>query len=346
MRKIIPMLGVVCLGMALAVQAYQYGPQVDTVGSQSLDAARGSSGNAAAAVIADSSYTYIPSYTPSEPKCCCGMTCGETMDFFGKVVKAVMSSDLCSGPCSGSGGACFYSESGLPEWDRSFFSSVSRDHVNYRITPAAVEMDSDVYTVKGGVRARKEKLSFATELRYSLSDGNGVFEGLDSETCGLLLMSGYQLLSQREQLVNLSVYGLLDVSHLTRDSDDDQWRVMPGVGVAVNRITSIGMFSTACTFNHSRNLSGDKELSGDEYINTPELIANYTLPIGRKFYISVGVQHSYSENVASNEGDRFTEVHLTPVGYQGDVWGASLELSQSVDGNNNNGVAVHLARAW
>ena len=39
-------------------------------------------------------------------------------------------------------------------------------------------------------------------------------------------------------------------------------------------------------------------------------------------------------------------MHLTPVGYQGDVWGASLELSQSVDGNNNNGVAVHLARAW
>lgn len=341
MRKIILMLGVLCLGLAFTVQAYQSGPQVDTAGSQSLEAARGASGNAAVAVN-ENSFAFPAPNPSSEPKCCCGMTCGETMDFFGKVVRNVMS----TGPCAGSGGACFYSESGLPEWDRSFFSSVSRDHVNYRITPAAVEMDSDVYTVKGGFRARKEKLSFSTELRYSLSDGNGVFEGLDSETYGLLLMSGYQLLSQREQLVNLSVYGLLDVSHLTRDSDDDQWRVMPGVGVAVNRITSIGLFSTACTFNHSRNLSGDKELSGDEYINTPELIANYTLPIGQKFYISVGVQHSYSENVASNEGDRFTEVHLTPVGYQGDVWGASLKLSQSVDGNDNNGVAVHLARAW
>jgi hypothetical protein len=341
MRKIMPMLGVLCLGTAFTVQAYQYGPQVDTAGSQIVDAARNSAGNAAAFVSADSSSSYYGN-TPSEPKCCCGMTCGETMDFIGKVVRNVM----LTCPCSGSGGACFYSESGLPEWDRSFFSSVSREHVNYRITPATVEMDSDVYTVRGGFRARKEKLSFSTQLRYSLSDGNGVFRGLDSETYGLLLMSGYQLLSQREHLVNLSVYGLLDVSYLSRDSGDDQWQVMPGAGVAVNRMTSIGLFSTACTFNHSRNLSGENEVSGDDYINTPELIADYTLPIGRKFYISVGVQHSYFENVSSSEGDRFTDVHLTPVGYRGDVWGASLALSQSVDGNDNNGIAVHLARAW
>lgn len=335
MRKIILMLGVLCLGLAFTVQAYQSGPQVDTAGSQSLDAAQSSAGNAVAAVNADASASSSSSGLLGGG-CCSSPECQAQLSFL---------SWLAMVNCR-SGRTCHYTESGLPEWDRSFFSSVSRDHVNYRITPAAVEMDSDVYTVKGGFRARKEKLSFSTQLRYSLSDGNGVFEGLDSETYGLLLMSGYQLLSQREQLVNLSVYGLLDVSHLTRDSADDQWRVMPGAGVAVNRITSIGLFSTACTFNHSRNLSGDKELSGDDYINTPELIANYTLPIGQKFYISVGVQHSYSENVASNEGDRFTEVHLTPVGYQGEVWGASLALSQSVDGNNNNGIAVHLARAW
>lgn len=328
MKKIIPMLGVLCLGTAFTAQAYQSGPKVDTAGSQSFDAARSSAGNAAAAVSADSA---------ASPALSTGVACCNEGCVYGQIF------NLCAAGC---GTGAHYAESDLPEWDRSFFSSVSRDHVNYRITPSAVEMDSDVYTVKGGFRAQKEKLSFSTQLRYSLSDGNGVFRGLDSETYGLLLMSGYQLLSQREHLVDLRAYGLLDVSYLSRDSADEQWQVMPGAGVAVNRLTSIGLFSAACTFNHSRNLSGDNEVSGDGYINTPELIANYTLPIGQKFYMSVGVQHSYAANVSDSEGNRFTEIQLTPVGYRGDVWGASLALAQSVDGNNNNGIAVHLTRAW
>lgn len=325
MKKIIPMLGVLCLG----IQAYPGNYGTDTAGSQSFEAARGSAGNAAAAVNEDSSTFFdLPSEKP-----CCNADC-VTAAIFGLCMQ------------QGCSAGAHYTGSDLPEWDRSFFSSVSRDHMNYRITPAAVEMDSDVYTVKGGFRARKEKLSFSTQLRYSLSDGNGVLGGLDSETYGLLLLSGYQLLAQREHLIDLRVYGLLDVSYLSRDRSDDQWQVMPGAGVAAARITSIGLFSAACTFNHSRNLSGNNEVSGSDYLNMPELIADYTLPIGQKFYMSVGAQHSYFENVSGSKGDRFTEIRLTPVGYRGDVWGASLALSQSVDGNDNNGAAVQLTRAW
>lgn len=254
--------------------------------------------------------------------------------------------DYCCGDAEAECCACFYEPSDVPEWNRHFFGGISYLKSDYRVDAFGAHMDSDIYNLEGGATLWKDRVSVLTSARYTREDGNKQYSQLANDTFGFLVAPGYNVLSQKEQFINMMVYGSLDLSYSFRDNLDNQWRMMPGVGVSANRQTPIGIFATAYSFDYSRNMTGDEEVTGSHHIYQNNVSANYTLPITRQIYCGAGVLYSYIPSTPDDLKNDFTDVNLTLGAVQLQNWDLSLSAYFAVDSSDNLGINFSAGYMW
>lgn len=239
-----------------------------------------------------------------------------------------------------------YEESEVPEWSYRFFGGVDYDKVDYAINAGRTYMDTDVTTLQLGGTARKERLSLTGAFRYEFANGDGAFAGDDSQTAGLLFLPGFRVLSEDEQFVNLTLYGILDVSYVFMDNADNQTRFMPGAGAMLSRSTPIGIFLAGYSFEYSRNFSGDIELSGNHHLDTHNGSADYVLPITKNIYAGCGLLYTYVSSMPNAVDHDFLEAHVSAGAVQVANWDFSLEYAFAADSTDNQSIRFMAGYQW
>ena len=247
------------------------------------------------------------------------------------------------GSCDG-----HYKSSDLPEWDFKIAARVGREGVRYQFATNGAQYEGDYNTFRLSVNALRDRFLLFNEFRFETFVGVKAYKGMDSRAGGWRMMPGYKLLTQRENGLEIILFGILDVSYFDPDNAAGQWRISPGALLSVGRKTFIGLFQGAYTFSSSKNYNNDVDVTGNDTINIHGLAFDYSLQLFKWIYASAGVSHVFSGDTRAGMEDKFTNANIgvgTIPGAAGN-WILRIGYFQSVDGNGNYGVDFKVGFVW
>ena len=239
-----------------------------------------------------------------------------------------------------------YEDSELPEWTLRGAVGENYDSLKYQTNPNGTDMEARGYTTRLTLSAQKERALIVMGLRYGELKGKESFENTDWTTYGATLMPGYFLLMEDEDFITWAMFAIADIAFIDGDGAEDQWRVMPGIGTTVSRMTPIGNFSLSYAFTHSRNTTGDTELTGDRYINFHNGMAEYYLPIAEKFYVSTSFAYTYAAEIPTNIENEFATVRVEAGAFNLGKFDVSVGAYTSIGSSQTHGGDIKLGCTW
>lgn len=238
-----------------------------------------------------------------------------------------------------------YEPSELPGWDVDFTFGgglIEADVSNI----SGLHYESDIKMMHFGINARKDKMLVRTILHREDFEGKNVFEGIDSENVGVLFMPGYRVWAQQENGLDVDVFGQLDVSFLNNERSDNAWYVIPGARVEVRRATQVGLFRGAYSFNHARNIDGDREITNKGHINQQGWLFDYLTLITDTLFARAGISHAMVDDTpAGVEGD-YTAMIVGLGTMQSSSWNLRVNYFQAIDGRNDRGFIFEMDCGW
>jgi hypothetical protein len=241
-----------------------------------------------------------------------------------------------------------YKSSDLPDWDFNLTAQISREGLDYKYLASGAKHEGDYNTLRIGVNASRDRLLLLNEIRFETFSGTNAFNGVDSQSSGVLLMPGYKLLTQLENGFDLALFALLDFSYVDHKNAAGQWRISPGAALSAGRMTPIGLFQAGYSFSSSRNYNNDNDVTGNEIINIHTASIDYTLPLAKILYASAGVSHVFAHDAPDGLEDQFTEAKvglgITPGASNN--WILKVGYFHSIDGNNNRGFNCKVGFFW
>lgn len=244
-----------------------------------------------------------------------------------------------------SGSVDSYIPSELSEWNADFVFGGGFTRADDKDI-GGLHYESDITTMHFGVNARKDRMLVRTILHREDFVGKNAFQGVDSENVGVLFMPGYRVWSQQENGLNVDVYGQLDVSFLNNEQSDNAWYVVPGVRAEISHASRIGIFRGAYSFNHARNIDGDRELTNKGHINEQGWLFDYLTLITEAVYAHTGINHAMI-NDTPNGVDRDYTAYVVGLGMRRS---SRLNLRgnyfEAIDGRNDRGFTFELMCAW
>jgi hypothetical protein len=232
--------------------------------------------------------------------------------------------------------------------------SVQTDYVDtdFLINQFGTRMNSDTSTMRLGLDATKDRWIVLGEVYYEYARGEGNADGIDSRTTGASIMPGYRVWTQEENGLDVAVFGIFDmgykngsanVAFATATTAPNQWRMSPGAGVAMGYASSVGLFQAAYTFNNSRNIDGDFEVTGESYMDIHSAACSYGMPLTEQLMSSVGLDYTTVEDTPQGLADEFTHVSvgLSTLGTKN--WKVSGRYFESVDSSDTRGFSAAVA---
>ncbi|HRU07192.1 MAG TPA: hypothetical protein P5137_15605 [Candidatus Brocadiia bacterium] len=239
-----------------------------------------------------------------------------------------------------------YNVSETPKWDFDFWVGAAYESTDFTIDADGARDKSDVSTVSLGVDARKGRFLMYNNFRYQRAAGRGDFENMDRTTLGVTLMPGYAVLLQEEAGVRVETFALLGLDHVDCDYEGSDWRFTPGVGVTAARMTPIGLFKAGYTFNHSRSLNGDDQVTGCSRINLHGVAANYAFLISKNLIGSVGGDYVYACQVPSAIANEFATARVGLTAFRMGAWTIGGAYHYRFLGGSANGFDVRVTYSW
>lgn len=239
-----------------------------------------------------------------------------------------------------------YNVSETPKWDFDFWVGAAYESTDFTIDADGARDKSDVSTVSLGVDARKGRFLMYNNFRYQRAAGRGDFENMDRTSVGVTLMPGYAVLLQEEAGVRVETFALLGLDHVDCDYEGSDWRFTPGVGVTAARMTPIGLFKAGYTFNHSRSLNGDDQVTGCSRINLHGAAANYAFLISKNLIGSVGGDYVYACQIPSDMANEFASARASLTVFRLGNWSATLGGYYRFLGGSGSGGDLRVAYTW
>lgn len=237
-------------------------------------------------------------------------------------------------------------ESALPEWDITFGVGSSFGSVNNDFDVVGVSYEANYTRLWLFANFEKEDLFMRTRLTHQHLEGKDNFNYLESDYFGLLLQPGYRLLNQDTQLVDLEVYALVELGHNSYSPGDDQWRLSPGVGFDVSRMTPVGNFTAGYTYFYSHNISGDDEITDSDSVNMQSTYVSWGVPLSKKISLCVDMQYTVADNLPSGMENDWLTASGKIMAQITDKVNFVVGYQESVSGGNGHAVTLGLNFAW
>jgi len=238
-----------------------------------------------------------------------------------------------------------YEPSDLPTWDFNVSVQGSLKKSEIELTPT-LGVESDVKSISASLSGMKEDFLFKGSFFYSGLTNTDDSIG-DTESYGLLLQPGYRLFNVKDNGFNLSVHPFIELYQNDHSELGSQGRYVLGMNVTSLLITPVGGLGLGYTFSHDRNMDGDTEITGEEYINLNTLSAKYLLPLTKSLLFSAQLSYMWVMDMPDEiEDDSSLDLSLA-IRYKGwDNWTVGLEYEKSIDGLEIEGVNISLDYYW
>ncbi len=246
---------------------------------------------------------------------------------------------------TGQEGTTRYVSSDLPEWD--FVVSASGGVRESKLALATGdERESDVRTLGMQLYGKKDGFTIEGSFQYVGFQGSGSTDGVDTDEYRIGLMAGYDLFTQNENGIDISVYGLLE--YVDEDYGDigDQTRYVPSIGFTAGGWTPFGHLLFTYLFSHDHNTDNDLDVTGEEYINLHGASLNYTVPITRTLLCSLGTSYMYMVDIPDGYDDNSADMELALHYYGIENANISLAYTKSFDGYEHQGINLLLGYQW
>lgn len=246
---------------------------------------------------------------------------------------------------SSAGGLSSYEPSDLPAWDFDFSVQGSAKKSEMELTPS-LGRESDVKSLAFNFGATRNDFLLHSQLYITSLEGSGPEEGQDTDTYGLLLMPGYQLLDEEKHGLTLLVYGFLELSSNDYGDGGKQTRYVPGFGFTVGKMTPAGEFKFSNLFSHDRNSDGDIEITGDEYLNMNTVTFTYVLPLTESLLFSTNLDYMKILDMPDGLEDSSTNISAALNYYGWENYTVGLSYIDSLDGYEERGVTLTVGYLW
>jgi hypothetical protein len=245
-----------------------------------------------------------------------------------------------------------YQSSDVPKWDIQYSVGGGFEDSDFQITPFGTRLDTDVWTMRAGVNATKDRFVVLTDFHHEMSEGKGTMDGIDARTTGVSIMPGYELWTQEENGLQVALFGILDIGYsngktnVPFTSAPNQWRMSPGAGMSLGYAANVGVFQAGYTYHNSRNLDGDLEASGRRYMDIHNIGGMYAMPLSTTLVSSFGIDYTAVEDMPNGIADDFTHAQIGLATHSLQNWHISANYYESIDSSDTRGVNASVAFMW
>jgi hypothetical protein len=208
--------------------------------------------------------------------------------------------------------------------------------------------EADAMRTTLGINTQNDRLLWHSSIYYDDVEGQGNYTNFDTQTTGITIMPGYQVLTQADSGVTVNVFVSLDINYreFSQNFLSNQWRINPGIAASASRQTDYGLFQAAYTYNYDRNIDGDTEVSGKAKIAGQAVGVNYARDITENVYAMVGLTYMTTDDAPAGMTDEMTDVSVGVGTKPAKQWRVNGRYVDTISGGDGNSFNINIGYLW